>query len=257
MNLTENPKGRPKGKLSSIKLFVILELFPKDGSLIQAKELKQEALKRRISPNTLFHYLRTLERNLVVSKHVDASFMPPRVYYKRLTEEELFGIKAVMRKDLPLIERIWLEGKQVPLEITEPLKKSLFEKYLALLLAVLLRVGAKAKEIEDLQKRKEFIDILLELHLHPYLLMLSSLSEIEPKQWEDAFSIVEKMRQKSDSTFRDEIKKILPKKLSTLLSDLLSDFRQGKMKKFERKSERFMKLASSLKHKKRRVRTCR
>lgn len=239
----KNPRGRPKVWGGPNKLDEILDLFPKDGSRIQHKELKRKALEKGISPNTLYLYLRKLEENLQVIKEVDISAKPPKVFYKRLTNKDFLRIEEI---HLPEAELTWLRSKEIPTEVRERFERSYLEKALALLLAYLLRIGERASAIDDYQKRKEFIDIALDIHLRPLLFMLSD-RRIEPRHWADAFEIVEKMQRGSDQAFRDEMKRILPEELWALLCEALDT---KEMREFAKKSRKFTELVSSLKCKK-------
>jgi hypothetical protein len=239
--------GRPRTWSGSSKLHQILELFPKDGSRIQAKELKKKALDQGISPNTLYPYLKKLEDFSQTMKEAIPAAKRAEIYYRLITKEELFGVKETLEEIYPYFERIMT--LKIPIEVTNPILQSVLEMNLALLLAYLLKIGKKARTIEDPQKRKEFINITLQIHLHPLLLILSSLPEIDPKHWENAFVTVDKMRHTSRETFINEVKRILPDHLSTLLLDLYDDFRQGRMKTFEEKWKEFAKLSSELKWK--------
>jgi hypothetical protein len=240
-------RGRPKTWSSSSKLDEILELFPKDGSRIRAKELKEKALDQGISPNTFYSYLRTLEDFSQTIKETIPAAKRAEIYYKLITKDKLFGVKETLEEIYPYFERIMTV--KIPVELKNPILQSVLEMNLALLLAYLLKIGKKARTIEDPQKRKEFINITLQIHLHPLLLMLSSLPEIDPKHWENAFVTVDGMRHTSRETFINEVTRILPDHLSTLLLDLYDDFRQGRMKTFEKKWKEFAKLSSELKQK--------
>ena len=177
-------RGRPEiwsknGRPS--KLEEILKLFPEDGSRIQAKELRQNALKLGISPHTLFPYLRRLEDNFQVIKEVEVPAKPPKVYYKRITEEEFFGREAFLESEKSM-KQIWSNLERLPKGYG--MKKFLFAQWLWVLTGILTKIGSKAREIKDVNKRKEFIDITIRIHLIPKLLKLSSLTVFESKDWE-------------------------------------------------------------------------
>jgi hypothetical protein len=215
-------RGRPKKKDGQDKLIEILKLLPEDGSKIQAKELKQRAHNQKISPNTLFDYLRILEDNFQVIKEVDVPAKPPKVYYKRITEEEFFG-KELFLKNQAYLERGWSIAEKLSKtgEELEPLKKSVLVAYLLLFTGYLTKIGSKAREIKDVNKRKEFIDITTRIHLLPNLLKLSSLGYFEPKDWGSGLGAVREMMQKSKESFGSEIKKIIrPYGLPSSLSGL-------------------------------------
>jgi hypothetical protein len=240
-------RGKPKTWSSSSKVDEILELFPKDGSRIRAKELKEKALDQGISPNTRYPYLKKLEEFSQTMKEAIPAAKRAEIYYRLITKEELFDVKETLEEIYPYFERIMTV--KIPIDVTNPILQSVLEMNLALLLAYLLKIGKKARTIEDPQKRKEFINITLQIHLHPLLLMLSSLPEIDPKHWGNAFVTVDQMRHASRETFINEVKRILPDHLSTLFLDLYDDFRQGRMKPFEEKWKEFAKLSSELKRK--------
>lgn len=243
--MVKKARGRPKVRLGQFKMFQVKQLLPADGSPIQAKDLKEKAKKEKISGNTLFHYLDILGKHSLVLKDADLSFKPPRVYYKLSPEEvssEIKEMEGILSKIYPPIGRTWFKAKQVPFEMTEPLRKSVFENCLALLFTYLLRIGARARTIEDERKREEFISIVLNINFYPYLLMVSSLVDFKPEYWIDALEIVKEMRQKSGKMFSDEIKRILPTNLSTLYFELQDDLHQRRMKEFEEKSKKFFKL---------------
>lgn len=236
-------RGRPKIWSDTSKLDEILELFPKDGSSIQAKELKEKALNQGISPNTLFYYRRKLTDNLQIVKWVDVQAKRSKFYYKRITDEELFGLKEFWTKNVPLIMQTW---EKDPIEITGPIKKITLEKAMVLFLTYLFKTGEKARTIEDPQKRKEFIDIMLHIHLHPSLLIFSSLLAIESKHWGEALKTIQEMWQTTDKKLSDEIKRNLPEELSTLLLDSNKAFREGRLDEFKKKSKEFKKLKKSM-----------
>jgi len=224
-------RGRPRiwskiGRPS--KLEEILALFSEDGPRIQAKELKQKALKQGISPNTLFPYLRRLEDNFQVMKEVDVPAKPPKVYYKRITEEEFFGKEAFLKIEAYL-ELMWPIAEKLPkMGVSlDSLKKSVLESWSCLFTKYLMIIGSKAREIKDANKRKEFIEITTRIHLLPKLLKLSSLMCFEPKDWRGVLGVVEENIQKSKESFMGEVKKIylrpdvLPSSLSRVFSELL------------------------------------
>jgi DNA-binding HxlR family transcriptional regulator len=251
----EDPIGRPKGEISPLKLMQVYQLLPKDGSPVQAKELKERASKQGISPNTLFSYLDVLERNSQVLKYADTSFKPPKVYYKLITEDEFLG-KEVFKKIEGFIDRLWPMIKELDKTFAETpskgipdrLKTIVLEMWLAVFTAYLAVIGAKAREIEDVQRKKEFIDTATRIHLLPKLLMWSSLPWIEPKHWESALGAVGGTLQKSMRSFENEIKNILKDSgFPSQFQDLFSKFLRGlKERPSDEEIEGLMKLVEQM-----------
>jgi DNA-directed RNA polymerase subunit RPC12/RpoP len=177
--------GRPAA-FAEDKLRQIYELLPRDGTRVQAKELKEKAMKDAIGPNTLFNYLAVLEKNLHALKEVDATSRPPKVYYRRITEKEFFGIKETLTWAQKQLDQIRPFLEKLPKEITPPLKNSVLSVWLGVLTSYLAIIGSRASAIEDLQKRREFIDVTLRLHVYPTLLEWSSKDWVEPGLWKSA-----------------------------------------------------------------------
>jgi predicted nucleic acid-binding Zn-ribbon protein len=198
-------RGRPKKRDGQDKLIEVLKLLPLDGSKIQAKELKERAHDQGISPNTLFDYLKILENNFQVKKDVDESAYPPKVYYRKLTEEEFFGRRNAFLEDEKTLKREWSNFDKVGLPKGRVFKKALLAPWLLELTRILTKIGSKAREIKDVNKRKEFIDITTRIHLLPKLLEFSSVMYFEPKDWESGLDFIAEFM--VDITSNLEVKK--------------------------------------------------
>ena len=199
----------------------VLALLPEDGSPISAKELKRRAREQKMGYDTLFNYLKRLE-NWAVLRIVDTSTRPPSVSYKRLLYENIFGVdKKTFSKQMELLERAGsiLEklGKKIPLERR---KKFYLSWQLAYFLLFPALVEARASELEP-EKRKEFVDIMIQLFFYPKLLRLASERWIKPEDWMNALEDLgkyfpkikllklEELACKAPEKYRPEIRKLI------------------------------------------------
>jgi DNA-binding HxlR family transcriptional regulator len=177
----KNPKGRPKRDAQN-KMMEVLQLLPEDGSPVQAKMLKEKALQAGISPNTLFLYLDTLEKNLAVVKKVDISERPPKVYYRRITEEEL---DREALKKLPLVlDRVGPKLKRLAEKVPpEWLKKFYLQWSLAYFMTFPSIVVGRALEL-PLEKREDFIQAMMSIFFYPRLVRFSK-DPWQPEDWKN------------------------------------------------------------------------
>jgi DNA-binding HxlR family transcriptional regulator/rubredoxin len=178
----KNPRGRPKRDAQN-KMMEVLQLLPEDGSPVQAKMLKEKALQAGISPNTLFLYLDKLEENLAVIKKVDISERPPKVYYRRITEEELD--REALRKSLLVLDRIRPKLKRLMEKVPpERLKKFYLQWSLAYFVTFPSIVVGIALEL-PLEKREDFIQTMMSIFFYPKLVRFSKDPWLKPEDWKN------------------------------------------------------------------------
>jgi len=232
--------GRPMA-FAEDKVRQIYELLPRNGTRIQAKELKEKAMKEGIGPNTLFNYLAVLEKNLHALKEVDVVARPPKVYYRRITEKEFFGIKETITWAEKQLEQIRPSIEKLPKEIPPSIKTSWLAVWLGVLTGYLAIIGSRASEIEDAQRRGEFIDVTLRLHVYPKLLEWSSLAWAEPELWKSAlepFTTV--VYETSQSAIKEGIE-LLPRPLRPIFAKMALKPSKDNVERVQEKAQRILK----------------
>jgi DNA-binding HxlR family transcriptional regulator len=230
--------GKPKG-LSPEKQLQILELLPESGEKVQASVLAKKAREEKnISPNTLFAHLNVLERNMQVSKEIvkrkgrGAAYA---VFYRRITDSELFGEKLAsvlneLKKTLKnLAEWIKVGGKGIP----ESERSKWLNNYaiysLGAVSGMLSVFCSHASGIKDGEKRKEFLDVVLRVHVLPILHELAGA--IDSRAWLSAWYPIEPVVVKARAE-NEALEEIIAKILSSCISgktfdQLQDEFCQG------------------------------
>ena len=206
--------ARPKGEISRLKLKQVHQLLPKNGSPISVKELKEKARKLNLGFDTLFNYLKRLEEDKIVLRSADLNSRPPKVYYKRITEDELdkellAKTTKILDRIAPILRRI---GEKIPLNQR---KKFYLEWQLAYFMIFPAFVEARALEIPK-ERKEEFIETMMRIYFYPKLLNLANQKWLKPEDWINALKeefppkrVYKLNLKKVPKKFRPEVKRLL------------------------------------------------
>lgn len=203
----------------------VLDLLPEDGSPITAQELKKKAREQKMGYDTLFKYLKKLE-NWAVLRYVDTSQRPPKVLYRRLSHEEIFGMDKKtcielmehLDKISTILKRL---GRKIPLRKWKHLYTSWGLTYFLIFPTL---VVARARELEP-AKREEYINTMMHVHFYPSLLNKANHEGITSEDWIGALKELAEWIQKKGKVKPkpEELVRKAPKKYRPELGELLKE----------------------------------
>lgn len=259
-----NGPGRPKKEVTE-KVNEVYKLLPKDGSLIPSQKLKDKAKEEGMGYDTLYKYLKKLNRaGYVTREYGEEDSYPPKVYYRRTEPLEIFGpistdlrvmegALAFYHRQLATAEEA--EKKELEKKIEEELEKS-FKRELMALPFVFAGGIEKIKEmdlgefgngVEYAKRCEEFAEVFVKINLLPLLFHLSTTAKVAGVDLApDDLPFADEVREYFSSKnlnrlveFRREIEKdLLPEDLPEELQDAPEKLRDFYLRKDEAGGEK-------------------